>query len=112
MNWFSVPVLTVLLLGTASAYGADRTHAKCAADFDQCQADCNTKYADDVGGRAACIPKCSGMYAACDAGVAYDKAKPWLEEQADKTKKAIDDLIDKLKNDPPAETPPATGKSI
>lgn len=112
MKMFPVPLLMVLVLGSAPVYAAERTHQQCATEFDQCQAACNSKYADDVGGRAACIPKCSGMYAACDAGVAYDKAKPWLEEQADKTKKAIDELIEKLKKDPPAEPAPAPGKSI
>ena len=113
MNRLTMTMALMLAFTTLPAHAEDqKTHEQCAAAYDQCVADCKTKYADDIAGRAACTPKCSGIYAACDAGVAYDKAKPWLEEQAKKTKKFIDDLMQNLKKDEPAETPQSKDKSI
>ena len=40
-------------------------------------------------------PVCSGKFAICDAGFAYDKAKPWIVDQAKKTKKNLDQFIEK-----------------
>ena len=91
-------------------------YKQCGAQFDQCLKACDDQHGTDTAGRAACVPTCSGKYAACDAGVAYDKAKPWIEEQAGKTKKFFEDLVDQLKKDPdavPPETPDGpTEKSI
>ena len=91
---------------------ADTTNADCAAAFDQCLKQCDIDHTDDAGAKAACVPTCSGKYAACDAGVAYDKAKPWIEEQAGKTKKFLDDLLDGLKKETPDSTQDGPGKSI
>jgi len=104
--------MALMLACTALPAQAEDGHKKCAAAYEQCIADCNSKYADDIAGRAACTPKCSGIYAACDAGVAYDKAKPWLEEQAKKTQKFMQDLMDRLKKGPPEDTEPSKDKSI
>ena len=82
-----------LIAATATADG--KTSAQCGQEFDQCQTQCNTEHKDDAGKRAPCVAKCSGLYAACDAGVAYEKAKPWIEEQAEKTKKFFEELLDK-----------------
>jgi len=82
-----------LIAATATADG--KTSAQCGHEFDQCQTTCNTEHKDDVAKRAPCVAKCSGLYAACDAGVAYERAKPWIEEQAEKTKKFFDELLDK-----------------
>ena len=75
-------------------------------DFESVLAECDTKFADDAGGKAKCVPQCSVRYAACDAGAAYDQAKPWIEEQAKKSKKFFDDLMNDLKKDPPADPAP------
>lgn len=97
------------LLMAAPAYADGKNSAKCSADFDQCLADCKSKFGADSAKHAACVPQCSGKYAACDAGVAYDKAKPWLEEQANKTKKFFDDMMNDLKKEEkPAPAEPAT----
>ena len=93
-------------------------YKQCSAKFDSCLKACDDEHGVDTAGRAACVPTCSGKYAACDAGVAYDKAKPWVEEQAGKTKKFFDDLMDRLKKDPaepqdaPADPDAPTKKSI
>ena len=123
MRHLSVPALAiplavlsvVVLLAAGPVLAADKDHRNCAAEFDQCQADCNSAYPDDAGKRAACVPKCSGLYAACDAGVAYDKAKPWVEEKAEQTKKFFNDMVDDLKKSLPKDEEPAEpreGKSI
>ena len=70
-----------------------KSSAQCGHEFDQCQTRCNTDFEDDAARRAPCVAKCSGLYAACDAGVAYENAKPWLEEQAKKTKRFFDELL-------------------
>lgn len=109
-------VLIYGILPARPAHADDYT--KCATEFDSCLKACDDEHGSDTAGRAACTPVCSGKYAACDAGVAYDKAKPWVEEQAGKTKKFFEDLMEKLKKDPPEEptTPPSddmpTEKSI
>lgn len=93
----------LLLTGTVQA--DEKTSTKCAAEFDQCLKDCDTNFGEDTGKRAACVPQCSAKYAACDAGVAYDKAKPWVEEQANKTKKFFEDMMNDLKKkEEPAPT--------
>lgn len=84
---------------TSSALAQGKTSAQCGHEFDQCQARCNTDFKDDAGSRAPCVAKCSGLYAACDAGVAYEKAKPWLEEQAKKTKRFFDELLKKYEQE-------------
>ena len=91
-----------------SARADDPAHEQCAGAFDLCLKECDTKHEGDVAGRAACVPSCSGKYAACDAGVAYDKAKPWVEEQAKKTKKFLDDLMQYLKKAAPGDSSPET----
>lgn len=80
------------------------TSAECKQRYESCQADCETKHADDEIKRGACLPVCSARYAACDARAAYERAKPWLEDKAKKTKEYLDDLM----KDPPEEkqTPP------
>lgn len=100
-------IVAVVMLGFVVL--AANTHAteyeKCAAEFDMCLKACDAEHGSDTAGRAACTPVCSGKYAACDAGVAYDKAKPWIEEQAGKTKKFIEDLMDRLKKEAPDQEP-------
>lgn len=97
-------ILTVGLLAAGGVQADEKSSAKCSAEFDQCLKDCDTKYGQDTAKRAACVPQCSGSYAACDAGVAYEKAKPWFEEKAEKTKKFFEDLVDDLKRE--EKTPP------
>ena len=84
----------------------DTAHDQCAGAFELCLKECETQNEGDVAGRAACVPSCSGKYAACDAGVAYDKAKPWVEEQAKKTKKFLEDLMQDLKKAPLGDSSP------
>ena len=86
-------VLSGALLIGAPALAQGKTSQQCGHEFDQCQTACNADHKDDAGKRAPCVAKCSGLYAACDAGVAYDKAKPWIEEQAKKTKNFFDELM-------------------
>lgn len=88
-------MVLAIALTAAVATAGNRTSEQCGHEFDQCQNRCNTEHKDDAGKRAPCVAKCSGLYAACDAGVAYDKAKPWIEEQAKKTKRFFDELLDK-----------------
>lgn len=102
--------LATLLLAAAPAKAAEKTSAQCGREFDQCQETCNAGGAD-AAQRAPCVAKCSGLYAACDAGVAYDNAKPWLEDQAKKTKKFFENLIDKYKSDEPDPAPQTKTKS-
>lgn len=115
--FYSASALLFCLMVVIPSPHADE-YKQCAAEFDSCLKACDDEFGTDTAGRAACVPTCSGKYAACDAGVAYDKAKPWVEEQAGKTKKFFDDLMDRLKKDPPeAEDAPIdpnapTDKSI
>lgn len=106
----SARILFVLILGVLvlPASGHATEYEKCAGEFDQCLKACDDEHGSDTAGRAACTPVCSGKYAACDAGVAYDKAKPWIEEQAGKTKKFIEDLMDRLKKETPEADPKPT----
>lgn len=110
-------VVAVCLIAATTNLQADQ-YKQCSAQFDSCLKACDDEYGTDTAGRAACVPTCSGKYAACDAGVAYDKAKPWVEEQAGKTKKFFDDLMDRLKKEPseseeaPADPDAPTKKSI
>lgn len=102
-----VPALAVCaLLAAGPAAAAGKTTAQCGHEFDQCQAACNTDHKEDVAQRAPCVARCSGLYAACDAGVAYEKAKPWIEEQAQKSKRFFDELMKNLDKEAPKD--PAT----
>lgn len=94
-TWSALALIGALLLAGPAAAKEGKTTAQCGHEFDQCQSQCNTDFKDDAAKRAPCVAKCSGLYAACDAGVAYDKAKPWIEDQAKKTKKFFDELIEK-----------------
>lgn len=96
-------LLAGLVIGP-QAFADVKSSAQCGREFDQCQAVCNEDRAADASKRAPCVAKCATVYAACDAGVAYDKAKPWIEEQARKTKKFLDELIEKYA---PKTAPPA-----
>jgi len=111
MNWRFLPVVAMLALVPSGLNAQSTAHDQCAGAFELCLAECDTKFADDAGGKATCVPQCSGRYAACDAGVAYDQAKPWIEEQANKSKKFFDDLFENLKKDPPPDPEPVD-KSI
>jgi hypothetical protein len=105
MFFFSLSLPNSLLAQTVS-----ESSAHCSTVFEQCQAQCKTDYKDDNVRRAPCMTVCSGKYAACDAGVVYDTAKPWVdekieqskpwfEEQADKAKKLFDDLMKDYNSD-------------
>ena len=111
MKWLVVAVLFLSVSMPLTVRAETAAPSQCAMTFDACLAECKTKYAKDAAGHAACVPQCSGKYAACDAGVAYDKAKPWIEEQAAKTKKFLDDLMENMKKDSPKEDTPKN-KSI
>ena len=111
MNWRFLPVVAMLALVPSGLNAQSTAQQQCADTFELCLSKCDTKFADDAGGKATCVPQCSGRYAACDAGVAYDQTKPWIEEQAKKSKKFFDDLLENLKKDPPEEPAP-TDKSI
>ncbi len=111
MNKITGPLIVTLAMLALPA-AANDGNAACAAAFDQCLQQCDTDHAGDTAAKAACVPTCSGKYAACDAGVAYDKAKPWIEEQANKTKKFLDDLLDGLKKEPSEPAQDGTSKSI
>jgi len=106
MKWLFVPLLLVLALTSQPGHADQKGHEECARAFDACLNDCNTRFKDDTGKRAACVPQCSGSYAACDAGVAYDKAKPWFEEKAQKTKKFFEDMIEDFKKENPEPEQP------
>ena len=99
-----VVTLTLGVMGTAYAQTTAENSAQCAKTFEQCKAQCTANYENDNLQRAPCMTVCSGRYAAGDAGVVYDsakpwveesleKAKPWLEQQAEKAKKLFDELI-------------------
>lgn len=119
---YSRRVLTVipLLVGlssTAAAQSIAENSARCRVDYDACKQQCVSAHPDDTGKRAPCVAICSGRHAACDAGAAYDaakpwveekieKAKPWLEEQVDKARKLHEDLMKKYgPGDRPADAP-------
>lgn len=110
-------LLSAAIVGVSSSVYAIPTladgtaHEQCAGAFELCLMECETQNEGDVAGRAACVPSCSGKYAACDAGVAYDKAKPWIEEQAKKTKKFLEDLLEEPRKKPTPE-PKQHGQSI
>ena len=84
-----------LFLALTPVLAEGKTSAQCGREYNQCQVRCNTDYKDDTVRRAPCVARCSGLFAACDAGVAYDKVKPWLEEQAQETKRFFDELLKK-----------------
>ena len=89
--------ILVFTLSTAPSQAAERVkkQSECSKQFDQCLIKCKEDYGDQTARHAACVPVCSGKFAACDAGVAYEKAKPWIEDQAKKSKEFFDDLIEK-----------------
>lgn len=107
-------VLAALIAVSAAGAAAanEKTAQQCARAFDACLKECDDKFGADTAKRAACVPGCSAKYAACDAGVAYEEVKPWLEEQLEKSKKVIDEFMKDLKKDKPEPTPPATTQSI
>ena len=72
------------------------TAGQCTKTYNQCQNNCDEAHSSTTTDRITCITACSGAYAACDAGVALEKAKPWLEDQARKTRKFLDDLLKSL----------------
>jgi len=111
-----VVALALGLAGAADAQTAAENSAQCAKIFEQCKAQCTANYENDNLQRAPCITVCSGRYAACDAGVVYDtakpwveesieKAKPWLEQQTEKAKKLFDDLIKEYGSDGESSDP-------
>lgn len=109
MKRLVLALATTFILASGAAAAEEKTSAQCSQNFKQCLSDCDTKFGEDTAKHAACVPQCSGKYAACDAGVAYDKAKPWIEEQAEKTKKFFEDMMNDLKkDDAPAPEEPAT----
>jgi uncharacterized Fe-S center protein len=103
----ALPLAALMSIGltvTAYAQTATEKSALCQKTFEQCKAQCISNYENDNAQRAPCVTVCSGRYAACDAGVVYDtakpwvddkieKAKPWLEEQSEKAKRLFDDLM-------------------
>jgi len=97
--------VAAMLLLAGPAFAEGKTSAQCGHEFDQCQTACNTDHKSDASKRAPCVARCSALYAACDAGVAYDKAKPWIEEQAKKTKRFFDELM--KKHGPKKQSDPA-----
>ncbi len=92
---FFALVLAAAMIAAGPALAEGKTSAQCGHEFDQCESTCKTDFKDNAAKRAPCVARCSGLYAACDAGVAYDKAKPWIEEQAKKTKRFFDELMKK-----------------
>lgn len=105
-------VLAILVLsggiasmGPGLSTAAETTKSQCSLEFDQCLQDCDADFSEEPAKRAACVPVCSGKFAACDAGVAYEKAKPWLEEQANKTKDFFDGLIEQMEKKSPEQSP-------
>ena len=111
MKLLTAAALVCVFVLSAPAFADGKNQQQCAGEFDSCVRNCETTHKDDAGGRAACMPQCSGRYAACDAGVAYEKAKPWLEEQANKTKKFFDDMMKSIEKDQP-DSAPKKDKSI
>lgn len=103
----AILAMTALVAAPAAAPAAEEkplTGPECKQQFEACESDCNSKHPDDEIKRGACLPVCSARYAACDARAAYERAKPWLEDKAEKTKEYLEDLM----KDPPEEkrTPP------
>ena len=93
MKIFATLVVLAGLMIVPTVFAEEtKTSKQCAEAFDQCQQTCNENNPGDSATKAACLARCSADYAACDAAAAYDKAKPWLERQADKAKKFWDEL--------------------
>jgi hypothetical protein len=114
ISWQRLLMIGAFVLFAASvspAMADGKTSAQCGHEFDQCQIQCNSEFKDDAAQRAPCVAKCSGHYAACDAGVAYEKAKPWLEEQANKTKRFFDELLKKYESEKQPEPAKKTKKN-
>ena len=103
----SAVLLTIFAISlSVSPVRAEGTSkSECAMAFDQCLKQCDLDFGDEPARRAACVPGCSGKFAACDAGVAYEKAKPWLEDQAKKTKDFFENLIDQLDSEEKQKSP-------
>ena len=97
---------TLIVLLAAPAMADRKTTQQCGNQFDQCQTECSVDHKNEPSTRAPCVARCSGLYAACEASVAYDKAKPWVGEQVKKTEKFFEELIKKL--DDKAVPPPQT----
>ncbi len=96
--------LLVFFMSGQPSHAESQSQSACAIQFDQCLKKCDVNFSEQPGRRAACVPVCSGKFAACDAGVAYEKAKPWLEEQTRKSKEFFDGLIEKYgKNSSPPD---------
>ena len=81
----AVILLVFGLSGGASA-AEQKLKSECALQFEKYLKKYNDDFGDQIAQRAACVPVCSGKFATCDAGVAYDKARPWIEDQAKKLK--------------------------
>ena len=106
MRVFLTAILVFLMAVPAMA--GSKTTQQCGNEFDQCRVACNASHRDEPS-HAPCAARCSGLYAACEAGVAYDKAKPWVDEQEKKTKKFFDELM-KMFDEKDAPSPEAKTK--
>ena len=104
-TWGPLMVVLALILFISPAKADSTSKSACSNQFDQCLDNCDIDFADEPARRAACVPVCSGKFAACDAGVAYEQAKPWLEDQAKKTKDFFENLIDQLESKETKEAP-------
>lgn len=104
-------LLSIALANPVSAQ-QPATAEQCATSYNQCQKSCDEDHSSTATDRITCITTCSGAYAACDAGVALEKAKPWFEDQARKTKKFLDDLIESLPKATPEPQPRNKSNSI
>ncbi len=106
-GWAIALLVSAFMVTANLAHAADKS--ACSLEFDQCLKACDDNFSNEPARRAVCVPGCSGKFAACDAGVAYDKAKPWLEDQAKKTKDFFDSLIEKYGKE--GETPDPQAKT-
>lgn len=99
-------IVAILLLAPTHSLHADekQTAAQCQAAFTSCEASCSDQHQGDSVEKAQCRATCQASYAACDAAAAFEQAKPWVEEQWERTKDFIDGLLGGEKS-PPAPRP-------
>jgi len=104
-TFFGLVVFMAMIIITPAIADQHTATAQCALKYQSCQQQCDAGLSGDSAAKAACLAKCSANYAACDAAVAYEKAKPWLDQQTEKAKKFWDEL---MKTNPDNTTPDST----
>ncbi|MCP5372001.1 MAG: hypothetical protein H6907_09745 [Hyphomicrobiales bacterium] len=114
----SALLVSAIAGGAAAAEGDQATLEQCAQNYGACMADCASAHPGEPGkpnaAMAACEGGCAGKRAVCEVEAGYDRAKPWVKEKYEKSKKYLQDLWREHMDDkePAPEPKKGEGKAI